>query len=255
VAAPLRIASLTRADAGLELAWQSVPGNNYAIQATHDLSSPAWTEVATDLSVASTSTYWMISDTYSNMGFYRLVDLPLPSLPFLVCTATTNGPKWTCCETNIHFPKEAFKILTGSDTFSEDADTRRYLEVDVTIPILFECKNVQTQKCVADVSATVESTPRQADGKGDYTVAPEDQQITTSADAATSPDCDGAKHAINLKITWQAHYPTARDIKGNLKVKLTVLTAKGTINHTLFVEVQSAGGNKVTLGKPKLVQK
>ena len=73
--------------------------------------------------------------------------------------------------------------------------------------------------------------------------------------ATPLPDNSNGAGDCNLKITWQAHYPTARDIKGNLKLKLTVITAKGTINHTLFIEVKSAGGTSVSLGKPKLVDK
>jgi hypothetical protein len=253
VVAPPRIESVTLTENGLELGWHAIPGNLYRVETAPRLGSTSWTTAATDLMAAEADTYWTVSDIRStDIGFYRLVDLCLPTPAYFpVPTTTTNNPGWTCCERNIRFPKEAFAAPTTGTTFADDNNTRRYLQLNISLPILFECNSVQTQKCIADVSVVVESTPRQSNGEK-YVLEADEQTLSTSVNPAP-PNCDGAKHTTTLTIKWAAWYPQNGDIKGNLKLKLSVIAAKGTIDHTLFIEVQSAGGNKVTLGKPKLV--
>ncbi len=251
---PPRFRSATLTEAGMELAWDAIAGNAYRIEVCRDLGLNSWQEVDSNLTAAENEATWTISDVSTmDQGFYRLVDLAVPAISYLTCTTTTtNGPRWTCCERKIRFPKEAFKIGKAGRTYTFNGGTQRSVEVDLTVPILFECANVQTQKCVADIAVAVKGTPKQLDSaKNEYTIEPVAQTLKTTINNAP-PNCDGQPHQTTVTITWTGDYPGVAQVKGLLVLELTVRADKGTIKHLIGVEVKGATGSSCPLGDPKL---
>jgi hypothetical protein len=254
VAPPPLFTSINQTEAGLELGWRAIPGNNYRLEVTRDLSS--WTEAATGLVPFGEDAVWTISNLNDDRGFYRLVDMAVPHEPFFPCTTTiTNTPNWTCCETNIHFPKTLNFGNNGNATKSGttgtyDSNTKRSVEVSLTLPVLFECKNVANQKCVADIAVEVKATPQQLDtASNKYSVKPHDQKVETKLNSA-SPDCDNKPHSTTVTITWTGYYPGTDPVKGTLVLDLTVRVDKGTIKHTFGIPIKSASGSSASLGDP-----
>ena len=59
---------------GVGVSWKSVPGNNYTVESSADLSSPAWSPLGANLSGNGTGTN-TVSDTLNNAGkFYRVLE-------------------------------------------------------------------------------------------------------------------------------------------------------------------------------------
>jgi hypothetical protein len=244
VAPPPIIVGSSITNGSLELTWSSVPGNTYRIEAARDLSSGVWTEQVGNLSAQDTLASWSLPAA-STIGytFYRIALIAAANAPVLAAAdPLTNNPAWTCCERNIEFRKTV-KITTSATTDLTNNNTRRFVIVDVKVPLDYSCADVDNQKCIADLAVKVVFRPRQADGGAEYTGEPE-EEIVETIKKLDPPDCDNQKHNTEVVIRWRGTYKTRRDIKGTLNLELSVPGAKGDINHTLSVDVASASSPK-----------
>jgi hypothetical protein len=239
-----------------QLTWTAVPGNTYRIEATSDLSSGEWVEQAGNLSAQNTVASWCLPVPAAHAHLYfRIAVVAALDAPVLTtaAAAVTNQPAWTCCERNIQFPKTV-KIEAGATTGLTNNNTRRFVTVDLTLPLEYNCANVPDQKCLADLAAKVVFRPRQDDGTGQHTQDPEEEiLITIVKTPEEAPDCVPVRkpHTMKLTIRWRGTYKATRHVKGTLNLELSVPGAKGDVNHKLDVDVES-GHNPPKANNPVL---
>jgi hypothetical protein len=246
VAPPPVIQSARMLPDGLELVWRALPGNSYHIEGATDLGARDWTELVSGIVTLGEEARWVVPRVPSaSQAFFRVGAVPgIVVAQFLTAASTvTNQPAWTCCEANIRIPMTG-KLSSSGSTGTTNNDTRRWVEASIEIVVAYDCNNVPDQLCVADLAAKVVFRPRQADAGGDFVNDPEEELIATVR-GANPPKCDGSTaNETRITIRWRGTYRTTRNVKGTLHVELSVPARKGTVNHTLSVDVESSASTE-----------
>ncbi len=157
-------------------------------------------------------------------------------------------PDYSCCEKNILLKGQS--QVGKAQTSLVNNGTRRRVAVQVQFPITFSCDLVKNQDCIGKVMFEIQDQPQQLNPlTKQYTTKPAASSI--QADWAKD-NCDGkGKHKAVITASWEATYPGIQEVRGTLKLKLTVPPLKGNVNHTYTVDIE-ASGNVVKPSEPKL---
>jgi len=67
---------ITRTESGMQLQWASIPGFRYQLQATSDITSPAWTSVGLETTASGTAMSQLDPDVSAPRKYYRLTVRP-----------------------------------------------------------------------------------------------------------------------------------------------------------------------------------
>jgi len=162
-------------------------------------------------------------------------------------------PAYECCEDKLRLgdddDEKKVTITADGKTGRVNAGTQQRLQVLLSVPIHFHCNLLRNSPtCYGYFAVTVKTEPKQKDASEQFTLAPTEKSVATNW---LTGKCDNGNYKGTIKVLYDATYPTNREIKGTLRLDLTLVGKSGSINHSVEVDV-NASGSSANVSKPRL---